>query len=236
MDNNSNNNNNIEHIKHIEHIENVDHIEQINTLIDKIDDMNESIIEMKNSINKLTELVNLLTITINQNNNTIDSLNHLSSNNLVSNVINESIVLYSIKDEPFIKKLNLKEDKLIIRTCRSNSLSKRSLVNRISNNNKNIIVYKQYNVSNPHDISIYTINKLITSNELDVNNYYGHLIINKKDLQKVLNAYDNIINTFKPNVISLLINEHKPNNNKNAIKPMKSIKSMDSIKPNIKTE
>jgi len=63
------------------------------------------------------------------------------SNKIVIDGIKESIPLYSIKDDRYITKLNLSNDKIIIRTCRSNTLSNKVLINRITNNKTNITVY-----------------------------------------------------------------------------------------------
>ena len=118
-------------------------------------------------------------------------------NKIVTDSIKESFVLYSIKNDPFIKKLKLDDTKIVIKTCRNNIHTKELLVKRITRNSKDVTIYKQYEVSNPHNISMYMINELQFKSNIDIKFYYGHFIIDIKDKDTLLSKCDDIINGFK---------------------------------------
>ena len=169
-------------------------------LNNKVNDLNNKINELINTINSLKlELHNVYKV---YNNNVI--ITNSLVDNMVSNSINESIVLYSIKNDPFIKKLNLDKNKCIIRTCRSNIHTKEMLVKRITRTSKDVTIYKQYEVSNPHNISMYIINKLQFNTNINIKFYFSHFIIDIKDKDLLLNKCDDIINEFKLRIQSLL--------------------------------
>jgi len=59
-----------------------------------------------------------------------------------------------------------------------------------------------YYVSNPHNLSAYIFKKLKGYKNLNIKTYYSHIIINVDVLGKVIKVIDDIMNVFKPIVLT----------------------------------
>jgi len=160
------------------------------------------------NINKLETIDNKLNIVDNDIKQLISLINKLNLEKkvLLSSAVTECIILYSISNDPFIDKLKLEDNINVIRCLKCNVNFKNKYLKRKDPNLNNILIYREYKVSNSRIISSCINEKLQHNNKLDINFYYGNFIIDKKDINEFITQYDQIINEFKSNTYS---NERK---------------------------
>lgn len=194
----------------------------MNSTNNEVKQLNERIDRLTDEISKLSFVVTSLFKRINDDLESIKTSVNPPSTQTKS--INETIVLYSLSNEPLINELKLNNDSLVIRTCRSNIKSKRKLVNR--HKDSIITVYREYMVSNPHNISSKVTTDLMDNTKLVVDTYYGHIIINKTNLNEILDMYDRTLKANDRESISLTSKEYT----------LKTSNTNIKIKSEIKTE
>jgi len=147
---------------------------------------------INNKLNKVEKKIDDLIILINKL--------HIEKEILFDNDISECILLYSIKNDPFVAKLNLKKNMFVIRCLKCNINYKDVFLRRKEHDIKNITIYKEYEVSNSRSISSNMINKLRLNNKFDIKFYYGNFVIDKKYINGFINQYDKIISEYKIDV------------------------------------
>lgn len=158
-------------------------------------------------IKALTEAIDKLTIAINSYNTAISNQQPIDASfnytNVVSNSITESIVLYSLSNDPLFNnsRLNIGDYNYIIRLCRCNDNNIKALINR--HKGCIITIHRIYRVSNPHNIGDYMINELKKYPSLNIDFKYKHLLINADDKDRVLKYCNDIIHSFKDRLVVL---------------------------------
>lgn len=152
--------------------------------------------QFKESIDRLTDEISKLTLAL----NTINTSFNQTTTNTKS--IDETIVLYSISDDPLFDKLKLNKNNFVIRSCRSNIKSKQKLIKK--HKDTTITIYREYIVSNPHNISYTIVNELKSKTNLILKTHYGHMVINKLTLNDVITKYDEVVKSKDTDSISLI--------------------------------
>lgn len=158
-----------------------------------IKQIKESIDRLANEISKLTLALDTINTSFKQTTTTTKS-------------INETIVLYSISNDPLFNKLNLDDNHIVIRSCRSNIKNKQKLIKK--HKNTTITIYREYIVSNPHNISYSIVNELKETTNWILKTHYGHMVINPATLDDVINSYDETVRTKDPDSISLVTEQY----------------------------
>ncbi len=156
--------------------------------------VNKDMQQLQESVDRLADEVAKLTLAL-------KSIN-ASVNRSTTKAIDETIVLYSISDDPLFDKLKLNPNQLVIRSCRSNIKSKQKLIKKHAKTT--ITIYKEYIVSNPHSLSYTIVNRLRGSTNLILRTHYAHMVINAATLTDVISRYDEAVKTEDVDSISLI--------------------------------